>query len=163
MAFPERRRRHLSGTVRVALPQRARSRPHPPPPSTRSGPTFRSIVAVPRCLVPCWRAPIPDGRIWSKITSGTARYASAPWAVLGRPDHTGLSDQVSKGETFPGDYRRSSVGFTQPGLALASLGAPEARGRLALLWPRSRNEVRFRGGEEDGRKPNSIRCPAIQG
>jgi hypothetical protein len=30
MAFPERRRRHPSGTVRVALPQRARSRPHPP-------------------------------------------------------------------------------------------------------------------------------------
>jgi hypothetical protein len=39
MAFPERRRRHPSGTVRVALPQRARSRPHPPPPSTRSGPS----------------------------------------------------------------------------------------------------------------------------
>ena len=32
MAFPERSRRHLSGTVRVALPQRARSRPHPHPP-----------------------------------------------------------------------------------------------------------------------------------
>jgi hypothetical protein len=39
MGFPERRRRHPSGTVRVALPQRARSRPHPPPPSTRSGPS----------------------------------------------------------------------------------------------------------------------------
>jgi hypothetical protein len=57
MAFPERRRRHPSGTVRVALPQRARSRPHPPPPSTRSGPT-----RLPAAVAPMMTTTVPNAR-----------------------------------------------------------------------------------------------------
>jgi hypothetical protein len=40
MALPECRRRYPSGTVRVALPQRARSRPHPPTPQYEVGTNF---------------------------------------------------------------------------------------------------------------------------